>query len=304
MLEDKISINLMKLNQDYLDIVNSKNYKKKSFTSHRHLNLGDLLREIRYGYFFNRIKKIIFSKKSNKDFSKYNFSKQNSDISSKIAVYTVNTGNYDTNLYEPMYINPICDFFIITDNDIPKESIWKKISINSIPGIKDMTNLEKARYVKLHPHLIFDKYDYSLFIDGNIEIIADILPIFTELGDNSFATHIHPFDNCLYSEANTILALNKANVSQVKKQIFNYKKNGFPKNYGLFETNILARKHNDPKCITLMNEWWNQMCKYTMRDQLSLTYCLWKLDYGLEFVKVLGINPRINPRFRYHNHFR
>ena len=41
-----------------------------------------------------------------------------------------------------------------------------------------------------------------------------------------------------------------------------------------------------------------------LRDQLSLTYVLWKENMGFDSVKVLGRNPRMNPRLRYLTHKR
>ena len=55
-----------------------------------------------------------------------------------------------------------------------------------------------------------------------------------------------------------------------------------PKNYGLNETNILLRRHNVPQIIKLMDEWWSYIEKYTKRDQLSLSYVLWKNDISID----------------------
>ena len=46
----------------------------------------------------------------------------------KFVVYTCITGGYDT-LKEPIICNDMCDFIAITDEEIPSNSAWKRISI-------------------------------------------------------------------------------------------------------------------------------------------------------------------------------
>jgi hypothetical protein len=71
----------------------------------------------------------------------------------------------------------------------------------------------------------------------------------------SFYTRKHPTRNCIYDEANSVLKFKKDSVKNIDFQISEYKKEGFPKNYGLIESAIIIRKHNESKCIILDNKW-------------------------------------------------
>ena len=53
-----------------------------------------------------------------------------------------------------------------------------------------------------------------------------------------------------------------------------------PKEFGLFETNVLVREHNDKSCKKIMEEWWNEIKDKSERDQLSFTYILWKNNFS------------------------
>ena len=55
-----------------------------------------------------------------------------------------------------------------------------------------------------------------------------------------------------------------------------YKQEGFPKNYGLPQTCIVFRYHNDESCKRLMKTWWEEIKNESHRDQLSFNYALWK----------------------------
>lgn len=221
----------------------------------------------------------------------------------KYVVYTVVAGSYDE-VKEPIYINPNIDYYIFTDNHIPSDSMWKKIPISSIDSIKNYSFLEQARYIKTHPQEFFEDYDYSMFIDGNIQITCDIMPLFnTVIANNkSIAIHRHQSRQCLYDEAKYVYVLKKAKLKEIKKQIKAYKKQGFPQKYGLFETNVIIRKHNEKICINVMEEWWNEIIKFTKRDQLSFTYALWKNNLDSDYVLSLGNNSRRNPYFIVYNH--
>jgi hypothetical protein len=57
-----------------------------------------------------------------------------------------------------------------------------------------------------------------------------------------------------------------------------YKEEGFPENYGMLQSNILVRYHNDPGCIKLMEAWSEEVMNGSHRDQLSFNYASWKND--------------------------
>ena len=65
-------------------------------------------------------------------------------------------------------------------------------------------------------------------------------------------------------------------VSVIRKR---YKKHDFPDDIGLSENSLIVRKHKEKDCIDLMNQWFNEINKYSHRDQLSFGYILWKTRY-------------------------
>jgi hypothetical protein len=70
--------------------------------------------------------------------------------------------------------------------------------------------------------------------------------------------------------------MRKDSAENINPQIERYKKEGFPKGYGLLQSNILIRKHNNEDCIRLMEAWSNEVMNGSHRDQLSFNYCCWK----------------------------
>lgn len=219
----------------------------------------------------------------------------------KIAVYTAIIGKYDK-LEEPKFVSPYCDYFIFTDADIPTNSVWKKRDLPTTKEYLKLGNYQRAKYFKIFPHKLFPEYDYSIWVDGNITIIGDLAPFVDRMRNKAMAEFKHPNNDCIYDEAYSIVSQGKAQGKAVRKQIEQYKKDGFPAHYGLFENSFIVREHNDERCIRLMNMWWKQMEQFTWRDQLSLSYVLWKSGYGIDFEEILGPCWRWNPRLRQNNH--
>lgn len=222
------------------------------------------------------------------------FSSQN-DRNIRVVVYTVVIGGYD-NLTVPRYINESFDYYVVSDQYI-NDKFWK---YKEIPHeILTYSAVEQARFIKLHPHMLFPEYDYSVFIDGNVSIIKDIKPAIDMMIDECkvLGVHQHQSRDCIYDEAKVVYAQGRAPFFQIIKQMFEYKKRGFPKHYGLFETNVLIRKHNDDLCRKIMTDWWDEIYHHTNRDQLSFTYVLWKNRLESSFVFSLGTNSRNSKYF-------
>lgn len=298
-MEDKKSIELMEKNAQRL-----KEYKKGRMSNYsliinyfkriiKYISLGNWSYAV---YAFNRAFKVAVTKK---DDSEDRIADSSLEIpeSEKLVIYTVLFGNYD-DLKEPLYVTPNCDYYILTNQQVKTDSVWKKYPIEKFQEqTKGFSNLEKARFFKLHPHLLFPEYKYSMFIDANLQMVTDMRPVFKQLESNFIAIHNQPGRDCVYQEATEIIVIGKADKAPVVEQMKAYKKEGFPEHYGLFRTCVVVREHNDENCKKLMKLWWDEINKYTKRDQLSFTYALWKMGLTKKAVSNLGYDPRTNPRF-------
>ena len=74
-----------------------------------------------------------------------------------------------------------------------------------------------------------------------------------------------------------------------------YKKEDFPDNNGLVESCLIIRKHNEKEVIEQMVKWYDQIEKYSLRDQLSFNCISWKTGIKVKyisksFIKVILIN--------------
>lgn len=307
MQQNDYKIALESLNQEYKNIKNSKEYR-----------IGKKLLKFKYYIthfmFITLFKKIRNSKKRKKVFTKDNYANEKIfennekeqikevDFNEKIVVYTVNIGKYDE-LIQPLIKNRNVDFFIVSDKKPENLGKWKWIDANKYIPELNLSNVKKARYIKTHPHIIFKDYKYSIFIDGNIRCITDITEDIPKINKTTkIAIHPHPYRDCIYKEIESCRTTGKGNYNVMKKQIDEYKKEGMPEEFGLFETNVFIREHNDSKCIKIMEDWWNEIYTKSERDQISFTYVLWKNEYKANDIGVIYNTILNNPSVQVIDH--
>ena len=198
-----------------------------------------------------------------------------SNMKNNKVVYTCITGGYDS-LVEPRYITPGFDYICFTDNPSVTSSTW---DIRPMPqGLENLSKVKQQRYVKINPHKILSEYEISIWVDGSVTIkgnLEELLDL-TLTGNTSVYVPQHPSRKCIYEESKAVLGMKKDVKEIVNPQMEKYKAEGFPKNYGLLQSNILIRIHNDENCIKLMEAWFNELKDNSHRDQLSFNYVLWK----------------------------
>ncbi len=210
--------------------------------------------------------------------------------SRRTAVYTSIFGQYDS-ICMPQAEAGRMDYYFISDEK--KQDIDGYIWIDAKKVIPETITspIKRNRYVKMHPHLLFPEYDYSIYVDGNIEIKQDISSFIRE-SRSGISVFMHPRRDCIFYEAVTIVNFKRVPADDVNKQMERYIKEGMPLHYGLPEMPVIAREHNKPACRKIMDEWWNEFDRGAQRDQLSFMYVMWKNGMGLDDLSSLGSDFR------------
>lgn len=316
MQEPKESINLMRLNCELINLKHSAVYHKGLSASHktlRHLKerISDIYNKAGFRGTFRRVVQDIIHRNDDSSIIDYhlkfrerkveNFLINNYHKVGRGVVYTAIYGKYDK-LSEPLYVNQDLDYYAFTDQEIPDGSVWKKMDLSAFPQLIELDDYHRAKYFKLFPYEFFPDYDFSIWVDGNVKIVADIYPLAIMAGDSSMATFENPHHDCIYTEKKYVVFYNRVNEAAIEKQIHDYRNDGFPEHFGMREFSIIYRNHHDMDCYGLMKEWWQHCNKYTMRDQISFPFILWKHGKGIDYIRSLGENWRWNPRFMFKQH--
>lgn len=156
----------------------------------------------------------------------------------------------------------------------------------------------------MHPAEIFEGYDYSIYIDGNIKLISTISKLIQKVNENrGLAIHKHSSNNCISKEILDCRAYGKGNLKKLKEQVNRYFEKGFPKEYGMLECNVLVMDLKNKEAIHIFEDWWKEyLNSESRRDQIALPYVLWKNNVKVEEIGTLGENINKNPLFKINSH--
>lgn len=205
----------------------------------------------------------------------------------RIAIYTCIVNDYDEVL-EPLKNNGFCDFFLISDKKPRGDSKYNWIHIEDVVPIGIHDPVIQNRYCKMHSKEIFTEYRYSIYVDGDVELINDISQYIWLVGKSGLAMHRHGFMNCLYSEGMRMVGAKRADYSEVKRQMLTYRRMGMPRCFGQFECGVIVRDHTNSLGDRIMNEWYEELKMWEKRDQFSFTYVLWKNGIPLDWIGCLN----------------
>jgi SAM-dependent methyltransferase len=119
--------------------------------------------------------------------------------------------------------------------------------------------------------------DIVVWIDGRIAPTgAKLRPMLRRaLRSSTIASYPHPWRQCLYDEARECAALRLAPEVELKTQAAEYSAAGFPRRAGLWNTMVVARRRTEAM-VEFGRDWWAQLQKHTLRDQVSFPYVLWQ----------------------------
>lgn len=211
--------------------------------------------------------------------SEYNINKKPSNK----VVYTVLTGDYD-NLTAQYYYDTNWHYICFTDNETLIKNghpFWKIVPFDA----ECENSAQKSRLPKILAHKFLKDYQYSLYIDANVNLLSK--KIYKKLDELikkqvKFAVSSHFQRNCIYDEMLVCIQLGKDSIEKILNLCNKYKKEGFPEKYGLTENNVIFRDHNDETVKKITEDWWYMLKNYSKRDQLSLMYICWKNNYKIQ----------------------
>jgi SAM-dependent methyltransferase len=196
-----------------------------------------------------------------------------------VAIVTAVYGGYDRPRPQVEQDVEVDWIYFTADGDQEVPEPFRRIEVPPLsPGAEDrsvsaLLNLSAKRF-KMTPWKFLD-HDLIIWIDANMEILSRgfAREALSSMRDGA-AFFLHPRRDCVYQEAEALLGLEsqggKFADQPIAEQIDHYRIEGFPRAAGLWASGVIAWDPLEPKARRLGSEWFAEVNRWSIRDQLSL----------------------------------
>ncbi|KVI06596.1 uncharacterized protein LOC112510175 [Cynara cardunculus var. scolymus] len=159
---------------------------------------------------------------------------------------------------------------------------WRIVVVRNLPFRDQRLN---GKIPKMLAHRLFPHAKYSIWVDSKSQFRRDPLGVLEALLWRSnfvLAISEHGARSSVYDEAKAVVKKNKATPEEVELQITQYRHDGLPEDKrvngkkALNEASVIVREHT-PVTNLFMCLWFNEVVRFTSRDQLSFPYVVWRL---------------------------
>ena len=190
----------------------------------------------------------------------------NLDRAGKLVVYTAVFGGRDKLIEAPKF--PNVEYVCFTDDQTLASRTWR---IVQVPPQCDPRLA--AKVYKILPHRFFPDYEQSLWVDGTHAPAVDPRYLVLQyLNASDIALFAHPRRNCIYDEMDACLLYGKGDAERIRHQGEIYRREGYPAHNGLATCTVILRRHHSPQVRRTMEDWWTEIQRHSIRDQLSFNY--------------------------------
>ena len=215
------------------------------------------------------------------------------------VIYTCLTGGYDR-LEQPAAVDPSYDYVCFTDTE-GQDGVWQ---LRKIPS-DSPDPVSRSRYPKILPHKVLTDYDCSVYLDANIRIMsAEFYAIVDGLiaDEITFAQVEHPDRDCVYDELRYCYLKDKVDTRTAFRLYRKWTGEGLPRHAGLYENNLIFRRHNITEARALDEAWWKGWESGVHRDQLCLMPIFLRHNIHPALLLGKGLNARNVPFLKYTLH--
>lgn len=193
-----------------------------------------------------------------------------------VTVYTTVFGNTKP-LHEPE-VTGGARFVCFTDQPITSRC-WE---IHRVPPVAAPSR--ECRKLKQMSHEVFPDSEITLWVDSPFSLVMDPHEI-ARMHPGALVTFRHQHRNRIRDEADAIIKHKKGTVEKIMAQLAVYQADGFDRddNPQSFISNggFILRRHTD--LVIRFNQVWNhEVQTKSLRDQMSIDYCAWKVGLQIE----------------------
>lgn len=193
----------------------------------------------------------------------------------RACVYSCLFGGYEELNPQPAFAGDRVDKILFTDDPTLRSDDWEvRVVAPALPADPGRS----VRRLKILAHEALPEHTTSLYIDNTVQLKVPPSQLIEELLPASarWACVQHSYRGSVEEEAEVIATMRQFDAPErVREQIDHYR-NVSPESLSAQTLwgGMLARRHSDPLVREVQTIWWEQVLRYSRRDQLSLPYAL------------------------------
>jgi len=213
----------------------------------------------------------------------------------RIAVYTCATDSHLPTWVPNNRQDLAIDFLLFTTNSKTTAKGWKT---RQIPSSRELDPYRITRLAKAMPHRFLDDYDLSVYVDSNVKPQSSWLSnIVNLMGPKVIGLFSRGY--LLEHEFAKVAQRRYDDLVTLERQYATYKYlSGSVLTREVQWGGLIVRRHLDDDCKRFGERWWENIVRFSRRDQLSLPLALEEIAaerrviWAEEFNGILDILPK------------
>ena len=168
-----------------------------------------------------------------------------------------------------------CPMICFTDQPL-KSKRWEIVQIPTVSAPMRVSRFVKALSHRWFPNAI------TLYLDANMTLREHLMALQGKY-QGDFVNFRHWKRQRITDEADAIIRWRKAKPEAVMAQLRKYQAEGFDTEENpqreLSNNGVILRR---PSSADLCEAWWREISTQTLRDQMSIDYCAWKIGHNIQ----------------------
>ena len=190
------------------------------------------------------------------------------------AVCTTVIGGYEVLTEQPVAAGSAMTFVCLTDDPELRSETWE---VRLVEPALPMDPVRSARRIKLLLHEYVPEFAETLWIDNSIRLLRtpdDLVGATLDRADLAMVPH--PFRSTVLDEFRAVAEQQLDDPARIDEQLAHYMASA-PEvlEEQPYAAGFVVRR-STPDVVGLMECWWEQVLRYSRRDQLSFNWAAWR----------------------------
>lgn len=200
------------------------------------------------------------------------------------AVYTALFGGYERLNDAQERGDGSVPFICFTDDPTLTSSVW---DVRVVEPLFAHDLQRSQRNIKIRGHRSLDQFERMLYIDNSVSLTAPATQILDDwLSQHSLALPLHSHGETVLDGFRSVLLLGLDDPARVHEQL---------RGYAETESDVLGQnlhwggmiaRRNGPAVAEVMARWYDEVLRYSRRDQLSVNFVFSKFDLPVRGVEI------------------